>query len=135
MSDKVPELSAEKIAQLSDEKRIDVRSRVEILQTLAGYKWVGEAAHNLNPTKPSSPTEEQAAATSLLKDMGLASRFDWLEREEKGYYSWIQFAINKPMLDTFMNEKRPFNVIEQGAVYGYPISPPSPLLVSSLGRS
>lgn len=118
---KVPELSSEKVSQLSNEKRIDIASRIEMLQALAGYRWVGEASHDIHSVEPSVPTEEQRIALALLDSMGLAGRFDWLERSGK-YFSWVQFAINQPMLDMFMNEERPFNVMEQGAVYGYPIS-------------
>lgn len=118
---KIPELSSEKIDQLSKEQRVEIGSRIEILQTLAGYKWVGEASHAVSTVKPSEPTKEQKVAMALLDDMELANYFDWIERTGR-YYSWVQFAINKPMLDMFKNEKYPFSVIEEGAVYGYLVS-------------
>lgn len=117
----IPELTDEKIRQLTNERRIDVKSRIEMLQTLAGYKWVGEAAHVMSPTRPSAPTEKQKVAMSLLGSMELAYSFDWIERPGK-YYAWIQFALNQPMLDAFMDEKHAFGIIEEGAVYGYPVS-------------
>lgn len=117
----LPELTGEKIRKLSNEKQIDIVSRIEILQALAGYRWVGEASHASHATQPSKPTKEQELALSLLEDMGLAARFDWLERSGK-YFSWIQFAVNQPLLDMFMEKKHPFNVIEEGAMYGYPVS-------------
>lgn len=116
----LPELSAQKISQLSTERKIDVGSRIEILQTLAGYKWVGEASHATSTTRP-VPSEEQKASIALLRDMGLASTFDYLERSGV-YYSWVQFAVNQPLLDMFMDSKSSFNAIEEGAVYGYPVS-------------
>jgi hypothetical protein len=120
-TERIPEISSEKIGRLSIERRIDISSKIEILQTLTGYRWVGEASHDVSSTEPSAPTDEQQAAMSLLDDMGLASRFDWLERSGR-YFSWVQFAINQPMLDTFMDKNHSFSVIEEGAVYGYPIS-------------
>lgn len=117
----IPELTEDKINQLTREQRVDIYSRIEMLQTLAGYRWVGEASHDVHSKKPSVPTTQQTIALSLLKNLGLAARFDWLERSEK-YYSWVQFAINQPMLDMFMDKNHPFNVIEEGAAYGYPIS-------------
>ncbi len=118
---KVPELSDDKIARLSAAIEVDVGSRIEILQALAGHKWVGEASHHTSSKKPSVPTAQQDAAMSLLKDMDLAFCFDWIERHGK-YFSWVQFAINKPMLDIFMDNEHPFNIIEEGVVYGYPTS-------------
>lgn len=117
----LPELSSGVITALSEERAVDVVSRIEILQTLAGYRWVGEASHEVHSTKPLEPTAQQVAALSLLERVGLAARYDSLERSGK-YFSWIQFAVNQPMLEMFMDKNNPFNVIEEGAVYGYPVS-------------
>lgn len=116
-----PELSDDKISRLSNEKRVDIASRIEMLQALAGYRWVGEASHDTHSTEPSGPTEQQTIAAALLESVGLAARFDWLERSGR-FFSWMQFAVNQPMLDMFMDKDHPFSVIEEGAVYGYPAS-------------
>ena len=92
-----------------------------MLQTLTGHKWVGEASHTTATKQPLGPNAEQKIAISLLDDLGLAHCFDSIERGGK-YYSWVQFAINHVMLDIFMDSETTFSVLEEGAVYGYPIS-------------
>ncbi|MBL8159114.1 hypothetical protein JNJ66_01525 [Candidatus Saccharibacteria bacterium] len=121
VTETVPDLTPARIAKLSTEKRVDIDSRIEILQAMAGYKWVGEAAHVISSSKPNAATQEQELACQLLNNMGLAYQFDWIERPGR-YFSWIQFAINASMLDMFMDKENPFTVVEQGAVYGYPVS-------------
>lgn len=117
----IPELSASKIALLSNEKRIDISSRIQMLQTLAGYKWVGEASHATHTVKTLDPTEDQKISMELLNSLDLACSFDSLERSGK-HYSWVQFAINQPMLDLFTDKNHSFNALEEGAVYGFPVS-------------
>lgn len=114
-------LSKDKIEILTQEHAVDVGSRIEILQTLLGYKWVGEAAHVESNEEPITATPEQEKALELLKDVGLAAKFDWIKRD-KTYFSWVQFAATEAMLNSFMNKAHPFSVLEEGLVYGFPTS-------------
>jgi len=124
-----PDLTNEKVVILTREQTIDVGSRIEILQMLLGYKWVGEAAHVKGEDEPEVVTSDQQKALELLKKMGLAAKFDWIKRGET-YFSWVQFAINEAMLDCFTRKTHPFSVLEEGLVYGF--SPSATLAFAGL---